>query len=94
MPLYRVKWDNNPRDPRHSHWWVLNGVITAASGMLEKWVGCKHRDLVVYLKHRGRHVFMSSHKEHVPPTLKYHKQLKANVDALLQLIAGDRNGHP
>lgn len=87
MPAYKVKWHTCPRDPRSSRWWVLNGVITATSAALEDWVGGDHKALVRHLSRRHYTITLLNPREHVPPTLKYHKQLKANVDALLQLIA-------
>lgn len=93
MPLYRVKWSDDPKDPRASHWWVLGGVITYTSQMLKDWEGGSHAALVRYLHRRGFYVSVLSHKEHVPPTMKYHKELMACTSALIKLL-DDRKHEP
>lgn len=93
MPRYSVSWSSDPRDPRKSHWWVLGGVITYTSQLLKDWEGGDHKALVRYLHRKGYTVTVLSHSEHVPPTLKYHKELLACTEALLSLL-GDGTNEP
>lgn len=86
MPLYRVKWHSDPRDVRSSHWWVLNGVITYTSRMLKDWEGGDHVALVHHLSSRGKTISLLDVNQHVPLTIKYHKEMLANVEALLRLL--------
>lgn len=87
MPMFSVSWNRDPkvRDPRASHWWVLDGVITYTSGMLKDWEGGEHKCLVRYLHRRG-YTVTCLNNECVPPTLKYHKELLCTVEALLNLM--------
>lgn len=85
MAMYGVKWSSDPRDPRASHWWVLNGVITYTSAALKDWEGGDHVALVRYLHRRGLYISMLN-SECVPHTQKYHKELLATVSAMLKLM--------
>lgn len=84
MALYQARW--KPGEPNSSHWYTLNGVITYASGGLKHWEGGDHVALVRYLHRRGITITQLNHTQCVPPTLKYHYQLKSCVDALLHLL--------
>lgn len=82
MAHYRVKWYDDPRDPRSSYWYTLDGVITSASGLLQDWVGGDHKALVRYLHRQGRDIHRLG-RECVPPTLKYHRELLVELGALV-----------
>lgn len=95
MAHYQVYWrkGNGRAGPLASHWYELNGVITWASPVLERWVGKSHRDLLTHLHFnpapmRGMDPaprYAERLDEHcVPPTLKYHKQLMQCIAALLE----------
>lgn len=85
MAHYKVKWYSDPRDPRSSTWYELGGTITAASNLLKDWIGGSHRTLINYLRKRGLEVYRLSN-DCVPPTVKYHQQLKDCTDALIKLL--------
>ena len=84
MALFQVQW--KPGKPNSSHWYTLNGVITYTSGALKDWEGGDHKALVRYLHRRGFTITQLDPRPCVPPTLKYHKQLKDCVDSLLTLL--------
>ena len=84
MALFQVQW--KPGEPCSSHWYTLNGVITYTSGALKDWEGGDHKALVRYLHRRGFTITQLDPRPCVPPTLKYHKQLKDCVDRLLALL--------
>ena len=96
MAHYQVYWSKGPQGPpKASHWYELNGVITHASPVLSDWVGKRHRDLVLHLYHTPKPVWWVKEDSRVPelldqhcvpPTQKYHKQLKQCADALLSLL--------
>lgn len=90
MASYQVTWDVT--GPRSSYWTELAGVITYASGLLKGWVGRRHGDLVADLHRRGFYVKQTS-LDCVPKTLKFHRELKANVDALLALLGEPAMGN-
>lgn len=71
--------------PRVSSYWVVNGYVVHASGMLKDAVGCSHLVVARELYIKGFPIQFGG-IECVPPTQKYHKQLAANVDALLGLL--------
>jgi hypothetical protein len=85
MAHYQVTWSKPGQSPRASSWYVYIGVITYASGVLKQWEGGSHVALVHYLLRRGYVIeYLDAHC--VPPTIKYHKQLKQTVEALLSLL--------
>lgn len=90
MAMYQVKWGKDPKDPRSSYWFTLDGRITYASGLLKKWEGKRHRELAVHIYNKGYAVQWLS-AECCPQTVKFHKELLLNVDALLNLL-GEPNG--
>ena len=87
MAHFQVRWHpENPRNNNSSYWYTLNGVITYTSGALKDWEGGDHKALVRYLHRRGFTITQLDPRPCVPPTLKYHKQLKDCVDSLLALL--------
>jgi hypothetical protein len=85
MAHFQVKWTEDRTNPRASHWYTLNGVITHTSPMLKDWVGGDHVCLVRYLHRRGHRIVRLS-SECVPPTLIYHKHLLDTVSAVVNLL--------
>ena len=86
MAMYQVKWHADPRDPRSSCWYTLNGVVTYASALLKEWEGGDHKALVRYLHRRGYSITQLDPTLCVPPTKTYHHQLLSCVGALLELL--------
>lgn len=94
MAHYQVYWIKGKQGPpKASHWYTLGSVVVWASPVLTDWVGKRHGDLVAWLYHTPQPVWWvkEDHRvpelldQHcVPPTQKYHKQLKQCVDALLE----------
>ena len=85
MAHFQVKWGEDRKDPRSSHWYTLNGVITNTSPMLKDWVGGDHVCLVRYLRRRNKEIVYLG-PECVPPTLIYHKHLLDTVSAVVNLL--------
>lgn len=86
MAHYRVEWKKSTRtEPRFSHWWALDGVITHTSAALVNWIGLPNQQLIQFLRDAGYCPIKTS-KECVPPTLKYHKELLSCVEGLLNLL--------
>lgn len=85
---WRVDWNRgrwSDKGPRVSTFWTCDGYVVAASGALTDWIGRRASALHATL-HRRYFVAVPEHDEAVPHTVKYHKQLKANVDALVSLL--------
>lgn len=95
MPMFVVNWNKDPkeRNPRASHWWVCNGVITYTSGKLKDWEGGDHKCLVRYLHRRG-YTITCLNNECVPNTQRYHRELLCSVEALLTLLESQSDGKP
>ena len=85
MAHFQVYWSEDRSDPRASHWYTLNGVITYASGLLKDWEGGDHVCLVRYLRRRNKEIVYLG-PECVPPTLIYHKHLLDTVSAVVNLL--------
>ena len=85
MAMYSVKWHPDKRDPSSSYWYECEGVITYASGLLKQWEGGSHKALVHFLHKKGKEIYWLS-RHCVPPTIKYHKELLACTEALLDLL--------
>lgn len=95
---WRVDWNRGQYDvrgPRLSFFWTYEGRVSAATPALSRLVGRKTAHAIESLYRSGFTVKQVAH-EAVPPTLKYHKQLLANVTALLTLLEKPmpKNGMP